>query len=180
MLSFRSYKVQRNRKLFSNKEDERLKALVAQYGEENWELIFSKMKTRNLRQVKERWYNSLSETVKKEKWTDEEDDLLLTLYDTHGSHWKIYEKYFIGRASYCIRNRYRSLTCRKGIKKKHMKEIQQQLKKTIQHSQRVEQNVNGEQQNDKKMKGFFDSCGIEWESRTEIIHFNECQEDTVF
>ena len=43
---------------------------------------------------------------KKEKWTEEDNNLLLSKYAIYGSKWKEMESYFKGRASYSIRNGY--------------------------------------------------------------------------
>ena len=83
------------------------------------------MKGRNARQCRERYKLFLSDGIKKKvKWTKEEDDILLSKYACFGPHWKMMEKFFIGRTSYNIKNRYASLQRHHKnalIKKYHMK-----------------------------------------------------------
>lgn len=105
---------------FSVLEDHQLKELVKLYGTEKpyvWELIASCMKGRSARQCRERYNLFLDEGIKKkEKWTSEEDEILLSKYQLLGPRWKEMEKFFTGRTSYNIKNRYSSLK-RKEIKR---------------------------------------------------------------
>jgi hypothetical protein len=63
------------RQRFTEFEDAHLIQLVEQHGQD-WKLVSSFMENRNQRQVKERYVNFLSPDVSKEKWSDEEDQLL--------------------------------------------------------------------------------------------------------
>ena len=99
----------KERKPFSKQEDILLKQLIEEYGVDNWTEIAAHMKNRSVRQCRERWNNNLSQGISKEKWTKEEDALILQKYEEFGSRWKIIELYFNGRTSYSIRNRYNSL-----------------------------------------------------------------------
>lgn len=103
----------RTRRPFSNKEDQKLRKLVLKFGEKNaWKKIADKMINRNVRQCRERWFNTLSEKVIKTKWTKEEDELLFKKYDELGPKWKKMESFFPGRVQYQIRNRIKILTKR--------------------------------------------------------------------
>ena len=94
---------------FSKQEDQALRELVKKYGENDWSLITSYMPNRTVRQCRERWFNSLSDRVIKRQWTKTEDAMLLSKYSIIGPHWKLMEKFFIGRTMYDLRNRYHSL-----------------------------------------------------------------------
>ena len=48
---------------FTKEEDEMLKNLVENFGDNNWQVISSKMPGRNSRQCRERWQNYLSPDV---------------------------------------------------------------------------------------------------------------------
>ena len=110
----------RKRAPFSPFEDRQLKELVKMYGIEQpyvWDLISLHMKGRSARQCRERYKLYLDEGIKrKEKWTEEEDEILLSKYKLLGPRWKSMEIFFTGRTSYCIKNRYSSLK-RKELKK---------------------------------------------------------------
>lgn len=103
----------RKRNPFSAKEDIQLIKLYKLYGKEKkyvWDLISLKMKGRTPRQCRERYELFLEDGIKRNvKWTKEEDEILLEKYELHGPHWKLMEKYFTGRTSYSIKNRYISL-----------------------------------------------------------------------
>lgn len=104
---------QRKRFPFTKEEDDLLVNLVQLYGIDDksvWHLISYHMKSRSARQCRERYQLFLSETVrKKAKWTKEEDELLLSQYARIGPHWKKMEQFFLGRTSYNIKNRFKSL-----------------------------------------------------------------------
>ena len=94
---------------FSRDEDQMLRELVNTYGTDNWELIASHMPQRNIRQCRERWSNFINDQVSHEKWSMEEDALLLEKYKQFGPKWKYLETFFVGRKNYAIRNRFHSL-----------------------------------------------------------------------
>lgn len=106
----------RTRIPFTKEEDERLLALVSLFGindKNNWYFIANNIAGRTPRQCRERYQLFLSDGVrKKEKWTKEEDDLLISKYKIIGPHWKKLEQFFEGRTSYNIKNRFISLNRR--------------------------------------------------------------------
>ena len=112
----------RKRTPFSQLEDYQLKELVKMYGIEKpyvWDLISLYMKGRSARQCRERYKLYLDEGIKrKEKWTNEEDEILLSKYELLGPRWKLMEKFFPGRNSYSIKNRFISLKRKEKNKKK--------------------------------------------------------------
>lgn len=103
----------RTRFPFSLKEDQLLMQLVKQFGIDdkiNWYIIAMHIEGRTARQCRERYQLFLSDGIKrKEKWTKEEDEILLEKYSILGPKWKKMEKYFQGRTSYSIKNRFISL-----------------------------------------------------------------------
>lgn len=119
----------RTRFPFSAKEDQLLIQLVKQFGindKINWYYIAMHIEGRSARQCRERYQLYLSEGIKrKEKWTKEEDELLLEKYSALGPKWKKMEQYFEGRTSYSIKNRYISLKKKKN--KANPKDLQDQV-----------------------------------------------------
>ena len=99
----------RKRVPFSHDEDSQLRALVKKYGDKNWQLIASNMPSRSVRQVRERWQLFLNSNITKTKWLPSEDEVLVQKYAEFGPQWKLLEKFFKGRTSYNIRNRWISL-----------------------------------------------------------------------
>ncbi|OHT13481.1 Myb-like DNA-binding domain containing protein [Tritrichomonas foetus] len=98
-------KAARKRNKFTLDEDNLLKELVAENGE-NWSVVASKMPGRNVRQVKERYLNYLSPTIKHGDWTYEEDHLLVLLVFFKRQHWSSLKKSFPRRSDVAIRNRF--------------------------------------------------------------------------
>lgn len=96
----------RTRIPFTKEEDQQLLQLVQYFGindKNNWYFIAIHMNGRSPRQCRERYQLFLSDRVKKkEKWTKEEDQLLISKYKIYGPHWKQMEQFFDGRTSYNI------------------------------------------------------------------------------
>lgn len=94
---------------FKIEEDEKLRELVKKFGENDWNMISKFMPHRSPRQCHDRWNNSLSSKISKEKWNSQEDFLLKQKYFQYGPKWKFFERFFPGRTSYNIKNRWASL-----------------------------------------------------------------------
>ncbi|OHT15412.1 Myb-like DNA-binding domain containing protein [Tritrichomonas foetus] len=102
------------RKHFTLEEDEKLKQLVEDnINDDNqkiaWGIICKEMYGRNARQCKERWEKYLSPEISNDKWTNEEDLLLIVKYKEFGSRWKQISLYFPNRTDINIRNRWNVL-----------------------------------------------------------------------
>lgn len=115
--SIETIKKRRNysRRTFTIDEDKKLLELVTKY-KENWKEISREMKSRNIRQCKERYFHYLSPNINHEKWREDEDSLLLKYVEMYGKKWKNFENYFNGRTEIDIRNRFYVLS--RLIKKK--------------------------------------------------------------
>lgn len=116
----REYAVQHYAKQkFSPEENEKLKALVLQYGTINWEQIAANMPGRNARQCRDRYVNYLSSDIKHcVPFTSDEDTLILDKVNKLGSNWNIIAQYFNGRSANQIKNRYKYLKKRSRPTKK--------------------------------------------------------------
>ena len=97
---------QREKHLFNEIEDNKIRQLVKVYGDHAWRIIASEIPNRSPRQCRERWKNYLSPNVVKRPWTDDEDNLLLSLRDEIGKHWSKIAKYFDSRTDINVKNRY--------------------------------------------------------------------------
>lgn len=101
---------------FTPQEDDLLRNLVQEYGEnDNWSIIAKKMTItyRNQRQCKERWFNYLSPKINNTPLTREEDELLEELYAKYGAKWVQIAKFFPSRTDINIRSRWLVLQRRK-------------------------------------------------------------------
>lgn len=99
---------------FTPQEDEKLRELVAAFGDSDWQKISSEMVTRSPRQCRERWVTYLSPNVIMGNWTDKEDDLLIQLQRDFGSHWKLIASWFPNRTDVALRNRFSVLKRREA------------------------------------------------------------------
>ena len=128
----------RSNKKFSPDEDDKLRKLVGQYGE-NWEVVASHMKGRNIRQCHDRWTYYLSPSVSNEPWTSEEDKKLIELTQEIGGKWVQISKHFKGRNDTQIKNRWNILK-----KKLHLPDLP---KKKDQHGLYKDKNKTSSAQN---------------------------------
>jgi hypothetical protein len=101
--------INRNRK-FTSEEDQRLSALVEQYGRDRWSIISRMMPNRNARQCRERWTNYLQPHLRIGAWTPNEDQMLEAKFAQYGTKWNKISKFFINRSPLSLRNRHMVLT----------------------------------------------------------------------
>ena len=94
------------RKKFSHEEDEQLKMLVNTMGCRKWDNIAKFMSGRTGRQCRDRYQNYLSPGYSSEKWTEEEDELLLCKYQEIGSKWSKMVVFFKKRNANALKNRW--------------------------------------------------------------------------
>ena len=107
----------RTKNKFTSDEDQRLKDLVHEYGENSWEEVAEQMPGRNVRQCKDRWTRYLSPSVNKSKWTNEEEKLLIKLVKDLNFKWVQISKHFKGRTDNQIKNKWNTLKKYVHIKK---------------------------------------------------------------
>ena len=102
------------RKRFTPTEDDKLRSIVGQQKTPNWSTVAGMMEGRTPRQCKERWFNYLSPTISNEKWSEDEDKLLMKMYNESGPKWVRIAMHFPNRTDINIKNRWLTLT-RKNI-----------------------------------------------------------------
>lgn len=120
---------------FTVDDDVKLKKLVEEYGESDWNLISQKMETRNPRQCRERWENYLSPRVNHSPFTTAEDIKLFNLYEELGPKWVQISKRFNNRTDTSVKSRWMVLK-RRNITKES---LQNQLK---QNEHEITDNLN--------------------------------------
>ena len=115
--TFTIIKKNKKRMPWSEEEDKSIKSLVNKYGTTNWTLISNEMgQNRSGKQCRERWYNQLNPNVKKNNWTNEEENILFTKHMQLGNKWSDIASYLPGRTLNDIKNHFYS-KLRKFIRK---------------------------------------------------------------
>jgi myb proto-oncogene protein len=92
---------------WSREEDEKIMKLVQIYGKA-WSKISKVLVTRNGKQIRDRFINVLDPEIKKGKFTEEEDNTLISLYMHYGPKWATIAKHFLNRTADMIKNRFHS------------------------------------------------------------------------
>lgn len=101
---------------WTNYEDNILRKLVEEFGENDWRHLAKKMDGRNSRQCRERWKNYLDPNLKIGDWTQEEDELIISKVKEIGQKWMTIKNFFTNRTDAMIKNRYRYLMKNKNKK----------------------------------------------------------------
>jgi hypothetical protein len=92
-------------------EDNQIIEGVNLYGK-NFRKIAKTFKDRTSKQVRERYINYLDPLVCRQKFTLDEDLLILKLQSIYGNKWSIIRNHLPHRSADMIKNRYKSSICR--------------------------------------------------------------------
>ena len=112
-----TFKTIKKRIPWSEEEDKSIKSLVNKYGTSNWTFISNQMgQNRSGKQCRERWYNQLNPEMKKNNWTNEEENILFTKHMQLGNKWSDIASFLPGRTLNDIKNHFYS-KLRKFIRK---------------------------------------------------------------
>ncbi|CAD8127435.1 unnamed protein product [Paramecium sonneborni] len=93
------------RQLWCQEEDDQLKDLVQKYGKK-WSKICTVMNWRTGKQVRERYLNQLQGHINSEKWTEQEDKMIIKLYKKYGTKWSYISSFLNGRPENMVKNRF--------------------------------------------------------------------------
>jgi hypothetical protein len=92
--------------LWNVSEDRVLYDVVQVHKPKNWNFIATLVRGRSAKQCRERWHNHVDPSLKKGKWTPEEDMIITKMIATVGFKWALIAKSIPGRADNDIKNRY--------------------------------------------------------------------------
>jgi len=116
---------------WSSEEDDALSRMVHIHGPKRWATIALSLDGRTGKQCRERWLNHLDPSVRKEAFTQEEDDLIVELVNTLGTKWAQISKHLPGRTDNAVKNRFYSTLRRVHCKKSEHRPLPSRKKKTL-------------------------------------------------
>ncbi|XP_053430091.1 myb-related protein B isoform X1 [Nycticebus coucang] len=92
---------------WTQEEDEQLRALVRQFGQQDWKFLASHFPNRTDQQCQYRWLRVLNPDLVKGPWTKEEDQKVIELVKKYGTkQWTLIAKHLKGRLGKQCRERW--------------------------------------------------------------------------
>lgn len=99
----------RKRGPWSSEEDKLLKELLLNTSSRNWTEIASKVAGRSSKQCRERWFHNLDPKIKKETWTIDEDQVLISTHKEVGNKWAKIASRLPGRTENAVKTRFKAI-----------------------------------------------------------------------
>jgi hypothetical protein len=95
---------QMTKRKWTRGEDIKLIELIEVFNK-NWELIAKELPHRSLKEIEERFTKKLDPSIKKSRFSADEDELLIKLYEKYGNQWFEISKHFKNRSVPVLKNR---------------------------------------------------------------------------
>ncbi|EPQ51731.1 hypothetical protein GLOTRDRAFT_48068 [Gloeophyllum trabeum ATCC 11539] len=98
---------QKSEKKWTEEEDDILRAAVAEYGSKLYTCAHSIAPGRSNKSCRKRWIHSLDPSLRKGRWTSNEDAVLLDAVSQHGQNWSKVARHVEGRTDDQCAKRWR-------------------------------------------------------------------------
>ena len=109
IINMRSSSIKRKKNPWLPHEDDEVIRLINLYGQ-SWSKISGIIKNRTGKQVRDRYLNYLRPDLKDENFSEEEDQLLVSLYLKFGNRWSKIANGIPGRSECQVKNRFHAFT----------------------------------------------------------------------
>ena len=133
---------------WKKEEDNLILSLIEKHGT-SWSKISKIVKTRNGKQIRDRYMNVLAPNINKKKFTPEEDFLLIQLYEKYGPKWATIRNFFKNRTTDMIKNRFHSYL-KKRYDDYNNQRININFNKDMKKIKKIDYNFDKEKEKDKE------------------------------
>ncbi|OHT07796.1 hypothetical protein TRFO_23819 [Tritrichomonas foetus] len=154
-------------------EDQKLLAAIHKFGTNDWKNIAMYVGNRTKSQCSQRWYRCLDPRIKKEQWTKNQDDLLISLIAKNGTrNWTAISLDIGNRSDIQCRYRYKQLSKDPDFNER-LAEAQKKLEKTVCNNQ-IELSPRNIETNNVKMMNSYGTISNMGNNECNNGTMNEC------
>lgn len=123
-----------NVRRWKQEEDDLLMQIItevdASAGGRNWHAICHRISGRTAKQCRERWHSQLDPNICREKWSNEEEKVLIQLHHDMGNKWTEIAKLMPGRTDNSVKNQWKSIKRRMESNTTHSIKKRKGMEKT--------------------------------------------------